>query len=336
MYHLRSEFNQDAEPLYLQALRIEEKAHGGNHPDLAEPLYRLADFYRTKQRPAEAEPLYQRSMSILDVQPELDELNTRWMRSGYAEFLRETDRDAEATELEQRWGEWNAFEEMVRNQIATRETTFGPDSPELAESLEHLANTCLFQENYDEAEKLYQRALSIRETALGPDDSTIPESLMGLARIRRIREQYADAEKLVQRAAGIYQASFGKDSVEYARTQEYLASLANAQQETARAEELVDVAVTTYRKIAHRESREYAEGLYRCACFYAALDQFEKAEAVVSELMEIAEKDIDVADLEKADYFQLYANVLEKLGRTEEAKVQHKRAEDIFAAHRDE
>jgi tetratricopeptide (TPR) repeat protein len=109
-----------------------------------------------------------------------------------------------------------------------------------------------------------------------------------------------------------------------------------AQQQTQRAEELLDVAVSTYRKIAGPESREYAEGLYRFANFYVASDQFEKAEAVLIKLMEIAERDIDVADLEKADYFNLYANVLEKLGRIEEAKVQHKRAEDIFAAHRDE
>jgi len=336
MYHLHPEFNKDAEPLYLQALRIEEQALGDNHPDLAEDLYRLADFYRAKQRYSEAEPLYQRSMSILDAPSELDKLSTRWMRTGYAEFLRETDRETQATQLEQSWGQWNAFEEMVRNKVLARETTFGPDSPEVAESLEHLANTCLFQENYDEAEKLYRRALSIREAALGPDDSTIPESLMGLARIHRIRQQYMDAEELVQRAERIYETAFGKDSVEYVRTQEQLASIASAQQHTQRAEELLDVAVSTYRKIAGPESREYAEGLYRFANFYATSDQFEKADAVLIKLMEISEKEIDVAELEKADYYAVYAHVLEKLGRTEEAKVQFQRAEDILDAHRGE
>jgi tetratricopeptide (TPR) repeat protein len=143
-------------------------------------------------------------MSILDLHPELDELETRWMRSGYADFLRETDREVQATELEERWGEWSAFEEMCRNEVRTRETTFGPESPDLATSLERLADSCLFQKNYDEAEKHYLRALSIREAALGRDDSTIPASLTGLAGIYRFREQYALAEELVQRAAGIY------------------------------------------------------------------------------------------------------------------------------------
>ena len=179
MYHLNPEFNKDAESLYLRALGIEEKVLGENHRDTAERLYRLADFYRGQGRLAEAEPLYQRAMSILDAQPELEEMETRWMRSGYAEFLRETGRDSEATELEGQWGEWSAFEEMCRNKVRAHETSFGPDSPELATSLEHLADACLFQKNYEEAEPLYLRALSIREAALGPDDSTIPEALPG-------------------------------------------------------------------------------------------------------------------------------------------------------------
>jgi hypothetical protein len=33
-------------------------------------------------------------------------------------------------------------------------------------------------------------------------------------------------------------------------------------------------------------------------------------------LIDISEKNIDVAELEKADYFELYANVLKQLGGT--------------------
>ena len=67
-----------------------------------------------------------------------------------------------------------------------------------------------------------------------------------------------------------------------------------------------------------------------------AISKFENAEAVLIKLMEIAEKDIDVAELEKADYFELYANVLEELGRSEEAQVQLKRVEAICSKERNE
>ena len=94
--------------------------------------------------------------------------------------------------------------------------------------------------------------------------------------------------------------------------------------------------MNTYRQIAGSESREYAEGLFHFAHFYAARKQFEKAEAVLIKLMEIAEKEIEVAELEKADYFELYANVLEELGRKDEAAMLHKRVESIWAKERNE
>ena len=274
-------------------------------------------------------------MSILDLHPELGEWGTHWMRSGYLEYLRETDREDRAAELEQKWGEWNAWVEMCRNEVRKREQTFGADSPDLATSLEHLGDSCLYEDNFDEAEQLYRRALAIRETALGPDDCTIPASLTGLARVHRSREEYALAEELVQRAARINQACFGEDSVEYGRTQEHLASLASAQQQHERAEELYEVAVNIYRKTAGPESRVYAEGLYHLAHFYVAASQLEKAERVLVELMDIAEKDIEVAELEKADYFQLYGNVLEMLGRTDAAAEQFKRVEEIWSRERE-
>lgn len=49
--------------------------------------------------------------------------------------------------------------------------------------------------------------------------------------------------------------------------------------------------------------------------------------------MDIVDKDIEVSELEKADYFELYANVLEALGRSEEAKLQFKRVEVIWSTH---
>lgn len=53
-----------AEPLYQQALAIQEKALGADHPDMATSLDNLAWLYRSKCRYAEAEPLFQRALAI--------------------------------------------------------------------------------------------------------------------------------------------------------------------------------------------------------------------------------------------------------------------------------
>jgi tetratricopeptide (TPR) repeat protein len=335
LYYFTPDFNEDPEPLFMHSLRIKQKVIGENHPDTAESLYRLADFYRSRERYAEAEPLYESAISILDAQPESDEFHTRWMRSGYAEFLRETGREARATELELQWGEQSAFEDMCRNEVRNKEITYGPDAPELAESLEHLADACLFEEKYEEAEEHYLRALSIREKSLGPEHFTLASSLHGLARVYRMREQYPQAVELVQRAAGITLDHYGTESVEYARTQEHLASLKSAQEQYQQAEALYRQAVDTYGKAAGRDSRVYAEGLYHFAYFYAGTRQFEKADAMLQELTAISENDIGVAELEKADYYELYANVLRELGRTSEAEGFAKRVETIWAKSRE-
>ena len=331
LYYLAPGFSEDPEPLFQRSLQITRKALGENHRDTAEALYRLADFYRHQKRHDEAAPLYQAAISILDAQPDLDEFETRWMRSGYAEFLRETGSEAQAAELEQRWGEWNAFEDMCRNEVRSREISFGPDAPELAESLEHLADSCMFRGDYDEGEEHYLRALSIREKSLGPDHFTLPHVLHGLARVHRVRNEHARAAELLQRAARLTLDHYGSESIEYARTQEHLASLAREQEQHEAAEELYQHAVSTYRKLEGQESREYAEGLYHFAGFYAGTSQFEKAAALLKELTAISEQDIDVAELEKADYYELYANVLRELGRTSEAEILDERVKAIWA-----
>jgi tetratricopeptide (TPR) repeat protein len=67
---------------------------------------------------------------------------------------------------------------------------------DLAASLYALANSCFFEQNYDEAEGYFLRALSIREKALGPDHVDVAESLNGLAKLYRVKKLYEEARAL--------------------------------------------------------------------------------------------------------------------------------------------
>src|SRR5262249_38834712 len=53
-----------AEPLYLRALRIRERALGPNHPDVVASLNNLAGLYALERRFSEAEPLYLRALEV--------------------------------------------------------------------------------------------------------------------------------------------------------------------------------------------------------------------------------------------------------------------------------
>ena len=57
----------------------------------------------------------------------------------------------------------------LQARLAIREKALGPDHPDVAQSLNNLAELYQAQGRYAEAEPLYKRALAIREKALGPD-----------------------------------------------------------------------------------------------------------------------------------------------------------------------
>jgi tetratricopeptide (TPR) repeat protein len=330
LYHLHPELNHEAEPLFKRAAAIYEKVYGPDHPDVAEGLYRLADHYRAANRQAEADPLYERAISILEAHPELSGLETNWMRSGYAEYLRETGREAEAKTLEEKWGEWSAFEEMLRTQVEKREATLGPEDPDFAESLYHLAGSCFFAQKYDEAEKHYERSLAIREKVLGPVHPDVAESLMGVARIHRLNHRFEDAKRLVERAVEIQGQIFGHEHPEYAHALEYQALIAEDLNRPDQTEKLYERALAIYQKSDGEESRDHVEGVFHLALFYARQERFADAERVVQHLLRLAEREIDVADLEKADYFELAAHVFEKVGSLRESEQLRARAELIF------
>jgi tetratricopeptide (TPR) repeat protein len=220
LYHLRPEFNRNAELLYTEALAISEQQHGAEGLKTAERLYRLADFYRGQGRAEEAEPLYRRSMQALDGHPEASGISTDWMRSGFAEFLRETGRAEEADEREARREAPNPHEEMLRAEVMRREASYGADHPATAESLYTLANSRLFEADYAEAEDLYRRSLAIREQAFGKEDRQVVENLNGLVRLYRAQGLYAEALPIADRALAIHEAVSESDSDEHARAGE--------------------------------------------------------------------------------------------------------------------
>ncbi len=60
-------------------------------------------------------------------------------------------------------------EPLYRRALEIREKQLGPNHPDVAQSLNNLAELLRAQGNYAEAEPLYRRALEIFEKSLGKD-----------------------------------------------------------------------------------------------------------------------------------------------------------------------
>ena len=83
-------------------------------------------------------------------------------------------------------------------------------SPDVAASLNDLANLYLLKGDYAKAEPLYKRALNIREKALGPEHPNVATSLNNLALIYYSKGDYAKAEPLYKRALDIRRRRSGR------------------------------------------------------------------------------------------------------------------------------
>jgi tetratricopeptide (TPR) repeat protein len=82
--------------------------------------------------------------------------------------------------------------------LAIREKGLGPDHPDVARSLNNLADLYERQGRYAEALPLFQRALAIRERAAGPDHPDTATSMNNLAAFYHASGRPADALPLVQ------------------------------------------------------------------------------------------------------------------------------------------
>jgi len=84
-------------------------------------------------------------------------------------------------------GKYEEAEQLYKRCLEIRETKIGKNHPDVATSLNNLAELYRSQGKYEEAEPLYQRSLGIYEKALGKDHLYVAQSLGNLALLYKSR-----------------------------------------------------------------------------------------------------------------------------------------------------
>ena len=138
----------EAEPFLVAAVE-EAEAFGPQDSRLAESLNSLAELYRLQGNYAEAEPLYQRSLTIAEQALGPDHPNVGTSLNNLAALYSDQGNYAEAEPLYQR-------------SLTIREQALGPDHPDVAETLEGFAALLRQTGRSAEADQMETRAQSIR------------------------------------------------------------------------------------------------------------------------------------------------------------------------------
>jgi tetratricopeptide (TPR) repeat protein len=174
-----------------------EKALGPDHLILAKILNILATVAYAQGKNDKAEALYQRSLAIIerrqgpdhpDIAKQLNHL-----AFVYTAQAKPTQVEAVCRRALSIW-ERNSNDEFCK---------------EILTSLMALAQSCVVQERYKDAEPLYKRALNLCETSVGAEHPDVVTHVDNLAECYSRQGNYADAEPLRQRVITIVEKTVG-------------------------------------------------------------------------------------------------------------------------------
>ena len=100
-------------------------------------------------------------------------------------------------------------EPLYKRSLAIWKKALGPNSPNVATSLNNLANLYQAQGRYADAETLYKQSLAIGEKVFAPDHPDVARSLSNLVAVYHDQSRYADAEPLFKRSLAIREKARG-------------------------------------------------------------------------------------------------------------------------------
>lgn len=164
----------EAETEFREALRICEKAFGGEHRETATCQDNLASCLRSQSRFEEALVLANRALETRSVVLGTDHGHTAASLSNVGHLYRIL-------------GRFDQAESLLRRSQIVREKVYGPDHPCVAESLDRIASLYRDMGRFDEAVTLGQRAVAIRTEQLGLEHPLTAAAAHNLALSRERR-----------------------------------------------------------------------------------------------------------------------------------------------------
>ena len=198
--------------LHLEALAVDRKLYGDEHPDVATDLNSLALILGKTGNYPGAISLQREALAI---QAKTQGVEHPLYASGLnnlAGWLREI-------------GDYEGAELLYREALRIGKEKKGEEHSNVATILNNLAGLLCRKGDYDGAEVLYCEAIAILEKYLGNNHSDVASALNNLALLLKKKGNYSKAEQLYREALRINIQSFGSEHQTVATTLNNLAKL---------------------------------------------------------------------------------------------------------------
>lgn len=192
-------------------------------------------------------------------------------------------------------------EQLVRRSLAIREEVLGAEHPDVATSLNTLAELLYAkpplqehpsdaQAQYREAELLVRRSLTIREEAMGAEHQAVASSLNNLAALLQRQGKLLEVEPFLRRALSVLEKSLGGEHPDVARGLNNLGLFLHSQGRIEEAERLLRRSLAIWDQVLEREHPATAYALVNLGQLLEGQNRRPEAEPLYRRALEIREK----------------------------------------------
>ncbi|PEN13116.1 hypothetical protein CRI94_10725 [Longibacter salinarum] len=216
--------------------------------------------------------------------------------------------------------EYDRSELLLRRSLEKRRALLGPRHPDVATSLNDLAETLEAQGRLDTAEVLYREALSIREQHLGQSHPQVAASLNNLGELLGDQANYAEARPLLEESLALRQNLLGPDDPEVAVSLSNLGMLHWSQGRYDRAERFVSEALEIRREALGPVHAEIVWDLNSLGLILDDAGRLEEAEELLREALSMSRRLYGDVHPEVATTMSNLSGVVGRLGREEEER----------------
>lgn len=270
---IHTQYIEEAEPIFIQALKIIEKALGERHCIIANLYHNLGVLYKKQNKYDQAEVSYKRALEIRIKLLGDDHFEISQSFESLAELYREQNSYEQAEEMYIKGLEvykkisnvdgYNPDTYIILNNLAALYTLqgkyeqaedtfkqaeiiinqiFEAQYPEIIIIIDNLAMLYTLQGKYKQAEDTFKQALKIKEQILGKDHSDLTVTLDNLARLFESQGRYEESEKCYRQTLSLLERDSINDQSELFIVMKNYATMlekANRQQEASQQREYI-------------------------------------------------------------------------------------------------
>ncbi|CAI6092175.1 unnamed protein product [Clonostachys chloroleuca] len=191
---------QEAEEMYLRALRGYKKIHGPDHILIFDIANNLGNLYSDQGKQQEAEEIYLQALQGYEkiYGPDHISLLDTVHNLGFLYYNQ---------------GKQQEAEEMYLRALRGYEKAWGPDHISTLDTVNNLGLVYYDQGKQQEAEEMYLRALRGYEKAWGPDHISILDTVHNLGNLYSDQDKIQEAEEMYLRALRGYEKAWGPDHI---------------------------------------------------------------------------------------------------------------------------